>query len=57
MTPTVHYYAPRQWNSPDGPPPEGWYLIDDDYPLHVYPIIAGPFDTPEQADRELSSWT
>jgi len=51
MTPTVHYFDPRAWNNPEGDaPPDGWYIVDDDYPLHIYPIIAGPFDTPEEAD-------
>lgn len=50
----THYYAPRAWNNPEaGPPPEGWYLVDDDYPLHIYPICGGPYNSPDDAARDI----
>jgi len=54
MRPALHFYESRAWNNPEGDaPPEGWFIVDDDYPLHIYPILAGPFDDEREAARVM----
>lgn len=53
MTPALHYWPERGNLFALGAyyPLPGWYVVDDDYPLHIYPILDGPFETQAEAQR------